>query len=195
MTSFWLAFIPIFVAIDPVGNVALFASLTQGYSADEKKRFAFQAVLTAFLVGIVFGFGGHIIFRVLGITAADFQIAGGILLLILSVREIFGASAKNPEAGVREKWAGVVPLGIPLTAGPAFITTILILHESHYHGMLLVALVANLVIALILFLSSDVITDRLGEAFSKGTAKLVAIFLAAIAVMMMRRGLETFLVR
>src|SRR3954467_14231482 len=76
---FLLVFIPLFVAIDPVGNISIFMALTQGYSRDEKQRLALQAVVTAFVVGITFGFGGHVIFRVLGITPPDFQIAGGIL--------------------------------------------------------------------------------------------------------------------
>lgn len=187
-------FIPLFVAIDPVGNISIYMGLTQGYSREDKRRLAFQAVITAFIVGIAFGFGGHIIFRVIGITSADFQIAGGVLLLVLSIKEIFGTTVKDID-GTHDKWAGVVPLGIPLTAGPAVITTLLILHDSYSQYLLAMALAVNLVIALGFFLCADVITERLGEAFSKGTAKVVAIFLAAIAVMMIRRGVEALVIR
>jgi multiple antibiotic resistance protein len=195
MTSFLLVFIPIFVAIDAIGNISTFLTLTSMQTRDEKRRLAIHATLTAFVVGIVCGFGGHVIFRVLGITPGDFQIAGGLLLLILSIREILGAPNKGIEVPSRDKWIGVVPLGIPFIAGPALITTILILHETHSHMMLIAALAANLAIVLALLSSADAITERLGEAFSRGTAKVIAIFLAAIGVMMIRRGLEALLAR
>ncbi len=193
MTSFLLAFIPLFVAIDPVGSISLFVGLTHGYSRETKRKLALHAVLTALVIGLSFGVAGHVIFRVIGITSSDFQIAGGILLLIHSVKEMFGTTAKKPVDINTDQWIGVVPLGIPITAGPAFITTLLILHDSHHYLVLLSALLLNLGIAYVLFAYSDVIIQKLGEAFSRVFAKLVAIFLAAIGVMMIRRGIEVLL--
>lgn len=193
MTSFFLAFIPLFVAIDPIGNISLFIGLTQGFTPAQKRRLAFQAVITAFVIGTAFGAGGQLIFRFLGITTSDFQIAGGLLLLILSVKEIFGATAKETQGQTKDQWVGVVPLGIPLTAGPAMITTLLILNDTHSQFTLATALTANLLVVLALFLSADKLTSKLGDAFSKVTAKVVAIFLAAIGIMMIRRGIEVLL--
>jgi multiple antibiotic resistance protein len=193
MKSFLLAFIPLFVAIDPVGTLPFFLGLTQGFSAQEKRTLAFQAVVTAFLTGISFGIFGHMIFAFLGITSSDFQIAGGLLLLILSVREMFGLTAKTTEGMASDKLAGVVPLGIPLLAGPALITTVLILHDEIRFVVITLALMANLLIALVLFLFSDRILNRIGLTAPKVVAKLVAIFLAAIGVMMIRKGLEALL--
>src|SRR4051812_25149686 len=96
MQSFLLVFIPLFVAIDAIGTLPLFLALTEGFSRPEKNRLAVQGVVTAFLVGACFGAAGHYIFQLIGITSQDFQIAGGILLLLFSIREIQGHTTKQP---------------------------------------------------------------------------------------------------
>lgn len=193
MESFLLAFIPLFVAIDPIGTLPLFLGLTDGFSRRDKNRLAFQAVITALLMGMSFGVAGHFIFSLLGITSADFRVAGGILLLIFSIREIFGHTTKAPNGGSTDAFIGIVPLGIPVIAGPAMITTLLILHDQHSFLIIMAALAANLLISLVLFIFSDQIIAAVGEAFSKVFAKVVAIFLAAIGIMMIRMGLQAML--
>lgn len=190
MEYFLLAFIPLFVAIDPIGTIPFFLSLTEDLKKSEKRGLILQAVGTAFILGLVFAVGGKLIFSVLGITPSDFRIAGGLLLLILSIREIFGSSVKRvPGATGEDKFIGVVPLGIPFIAGPAMLTTLLILQEEHSLGVILLALLANMFMVFLLYGLSDRIVERLGGAFAKVTAKVVAIFLAAIGVMMIRKGL------
>lgn len=193
--SFFLAFIPLFVAIDPVGTIPMFLGLTDGFTSKEKQHLAFQAVITALVVGLTFGAAGHYIFSLLGITASDFRIAGGLLLLIFSIREIFGNTPKKTEGENPDNVIGIVPLGIPVIAGPAMITTILILHDEHNFLTIAAALVANLLISLVLYVYSEKIIARTGDTVAKVTAKVVAIFLAAIGIMMIRRGLEAWLAR
>src|SRR6266480_933510 len=86
--KFFLAFIPIFVAIDPIGLVALFIGLGTSASPENRKQQAFLGIFTGLCVAIGFIFLGKIIFAALGITVADFQIAGGLILLILAAREL-----------------------------------------------------------------------------------------------------------
>ncbi len=195
MESFLLAFIPLFVAIDPIGLVPMFLGLTDGYSSEQRRRLAIQAVFTAFFLGIGFALAGHYVFRFLGITPSDFKIAGGLLLLIFSIREIFGETPKLSVGIKYEEYAGVVPLGIPLIAGPAMITTLLILNDMHAPFAVLLALIANLVITLYMFIGSEKIFRRIGDVFGRMMGKVVAIFLAAIGVMMIRKGLEALLTR
>lgn len=195
MNSFLLSFIPLFVAIDALGTLPLFMGLTENFTRAQKRKLAFQAVLTALGVGMTFGTAGSHVFALLGITQADFQIAGGLLLVVLSIREIYGDTAKNPGAPAADNFIGFVPLGVPLIAGPAMITTLLILHEEHSYFSILGALVANLIIAWVLLIFSDRILKTIGDATAKVFAKIVAIFLAAIGIMMIRRGLETFLLQ
>lgn len=193
MELFFLAFIPLLVAIDPIGNMPIFLSVTEGFTSAEKRKLAFQAVFTAFAIGLLFGITGHRIFSFMGITPADFKIAGGLLLLIFSVREIYGKSSKITDGETPDSFIGFVPLGIPLIAGPAMITTMLILHDLHSTWTIAWALVANLTLTLAIFVYSDKITKVTGEAFGKAVAKVMAIFLAAIGIMMIRKGLEAFL--
>lgn len=190
MTSFFLAFIPLFVAIDPLGTIPLFISLTEGFTPREKKRLALEAVGTALFVGMTFGFAGHIIFALLGITPSDFRIAGGLLLLIISIKEIFGTTVKKTEGQTADRFIGVVPLGIPLIAGPAMMTTILILHDIHGYLNMIWALLFNLTITYFLLIFSEHIVQAIGEVTTKAIAKVTSIFLAAIGIMMIRHGIE-----
>src|SRR6184192_1319239 len=125
--KFLLAFIPMFVAIDPIGLVAIFMGLGTSASSEHRKRQALLGLLTGLLVSIGFIFLGKAIFAALGITVADFQVAGGLILLGLAGRELLGLGAQD-RAGSDE--FGVVPLGMPLIAGPALLTALLILVDT-----------------------------------------------------------------
>ena len=88
--KFFLAFIPVFVAIDPIGLVAIFMGLGTSASREQRNRQAFLGIFTALCVAVGFIFLGKIIFAALGITVADFQVAGGLILLGLAGRELLG---------------------------------------------------------------------------------------------------------
>jgi multiple antibiotic resistance protein len=195
METLLLAIIPLFVSIDPIGAIPMFLGLTHGFSVAEKRRLAVQAVVTGFIVGLAFCVAGHYVFSFLGITSADFKIAGGILLLVFSVREIFGESVKLAPGPNRDMMTGIVPLGIPLIAGPAMITTILILHDLYRIGVVSLALLFNMAVTWLLFVYADKISSKTGPVFGRVVAKVMAIFLAAIGVMMIRRGIEAIFVR
>src|SRR3982750_4705569 len=122
-TNFSYAFIPIFVTMDIPGLVPMFVSLTQGLPPEQTRRVALQALFTAFAISVVFVIIGKAVFRFLGISISDFQMAGGFLLLMVAMREIFqgGAPRAVPNPNV-----GPVPLGTPLMVGPAVLTSLLI---------------------------------------------------------------------
>src|SRR5213594_3600142 len=107
--KFFLAFIPVFVAIDPIGLVAIFIGLGTSASREERKRQAFLGIFTALCVAVGFIFLGKIIFAALGITVADFQVAGGLILLGLAGRELLGLGPHDSKSFRSE--FGVVPLG------------------------------------------------------------------------------------
>src|SRR6266550_7681219 len=93
--KFFLAFIPVFVAIDPIGLVAVFMGLGTNASREHRKQQAFLGIFTALCVAVGFIFLGKAIFAALGITIADFQVAGGVILLALAVRELVGVGAHD----------------------------------------------------------------------------------------------------
>src|SRR5437899_5025570 len=158
--KFLLAFIPVFVAIDPIGLVAIFMGLGTSASSEHRKRQAFLGLLTGLLVSIGFIFLGKIIFKALGITVADFQVGGGLILLVLAIRELVGFGPQDRGGG--EEF-GVVPLGMPLIAGPALLTALLILIDSVGLVFTLGSLIVNLALVAGALCNADPFTPCLGE--------------------------------
>lgn len=189
-TKFVLSFVPLFFAIDVIGILPIFISLTDGLTNKQRKKLAFESTLTALIVATIFALAGRPIFTFLGITITDFRIGGGIILLILAVTDLL---FPNEERKRRETSIGVVPIGIPLIIGPAALTTILLLVDTYGVFLTMFSIFINLLVVLLVFLNSGFIIKVLGNAGSKAFAKIASLFLAAIAVMMIRVGLMEIL--
>ncbi len=188
--TFWLAFIPLFVAIDVFGVVPFFVALTTGLDKRRKRILTVEATLTAFSISILFLAAGKLIFSFLGITENDFRVGGGVVLLVLAIKDLLFSKKeqRDPESSL-----GVVPIGIPLIMGPAALTTILILVDSHGYLLTIASLLVNMIIVWVVFSQSHRITDLIGKAGSQAIAKVFALFLAGIAVMMIRSGIDQML--
>jgi multiple antibiotic resistance protein len=182
--KFLLAFIPVFVAIDPIGLIALFIGLGTTGSPENRRHQAFLGILTGLCVAAGFIFLGKGIFGALGITVSDFQVAGGLILLVLAVRELVGGPH---DRGAGDDF-GVVPLGMPLIAGPALLTALLILIDTVGVLFTMLSLLLNLALVAVGLCHADRITRWLGKQGLRGVSKLIALLLAAIAVSMIRRG-------
>lgn len=182
---FLLAFIPLFVAIDPVGLIAIFMGLAPNAPREHRQKEGLYGILTALAVSIGFIFLGRIIFSALGITVADFQVAGGLVLLGLAVRELLDLGPQKRNAGMA---FGIVPLGMPLIAGPALLTALLVLVDTVGVLFTIAALVANLLLVEVGFLYARRVEKVLGRPGLNGVSKLIALLLAAIAVSLIRRG-------
>jgi multiple antibiotic resistance protein len=183
--KFFLAFIPVFVAIDPIGLVAIFLGLGTSASREQRKRQALLGILTALGIAVGFIFLGKIIFAALGITVADFQVAGGLILLGLAGRELLSLGSRDRGSGDE---FGIVPLGMPLIAGPALLTALLILVDTVGLVFTLTSLLVNLALVAIAFWNADQFTRWIGQQGLRGVSKIVALLLAAIAVSLIRRG-------
>jgi multiple antibiotic resistance protein len=181
-----LTFIPIFVAIEPFSNVANFIALTQGFTKKQRGNVVRVSIVTASLAVLAFLFVGKGIFVTLGISVSDFLVAGGILLLVVAILLMLGFERIGhwPKEEV-----GVVPLGTPLIAGPAVLTTVLILLDAH--GMLptMFSLLLNMALMGWMFSKAELIVQKLGVGGTRALSRIMGLLLAAIAVMMMRRGI------
>ncbi len=188
--KFLQAFIPLFVAIDPIGLAAVFLGLGQAIAPARRQKIARQATWTGGLVALGFLFLGQSIFTALGISVSDFQIAGGLILFIIAAKELV-LSAKDPET-VSEDF-GVVPLGMPMIAGPASITTLLVLAQTPAIGLrfALLALAVNLAIVIIALRYSHWFGQKIGSTGLRAISKIISMLLAAIAVSMIRHGLKS----
>ena len=184
--QFLKAFIPLFVASDPIGLAAIFLAMSTGVSPAARRRVARQATLTGGFVALAFLFLGRTVFAAVGITISDFQVAGGLILLVLASRElVLPASKESPDANDD---FGVVPLGMPLIAGPALITTLLVLVDTVGLATTLLALAINLALVVAALFYADKLGAWLGKTGLRAISKIVALLLAAIAVAMIRRG-------
>ncbi len=192
METFLSAFIPLFVAIDAFGVLPLYVTLTERMDERQREKLSMQATLTAFIISVAFLVAGKLVFSVLGITEHDFRVGGGIVLLVLAVNDLLFSheTKRNPESTI-----GVVPIGIPLIMGPAALTTIIILVTSYGYVWAIASLVANMVIVWVVFVQAKWITRAMGKAGSRAVAKVAALFLAGIAVMMIRSGITGMLQR
>jgi multiple antibiotic resistance protein len=191
--TFINVFLPVLAAVDAPGILPAFAALTKGLSAKRKRYVIFQSLLSAAGVSLLFLWVGKRILAVLGIQVADFTIAGGILLLLFSLVDQFSSPKKEREVDVSS--IGAVPIGVPLIAGPGVLTVSILLQNQYGFGWTSLSLVVNVLIAGTIFLFSDKLLGLLGNTGSKVLSKLSNLLLAAIGVMMIRRGVEMLIVQ
>jgi multiple antibiotic resistance protein len=185
--SFWLCFVPLFVAVDAIGVLPLYISLTDGAQTNEKRMTILTSVLTASAVGMLFLFVGNAILRTMGITVADFMVAGGIILFLIAIGDI--VTVDKVLRKVNPETLGPVPIGVPLIVGPAVLTTIMLLVREYGFFYTAFATIANIMIAGVFFLLSEYILKWIGKSGTKIISKVASLFLAAIAVMLVRKGL------
>lgn len=181
-----LAFIPVFVAVDAIGVLPIFVSLTRGVSKKEKATIIIQSIITALCVATGFIFLGKAVFRLLGITVGDFMIAGGVVLFCIAIMDILNSEKRRR---IPSKELGAVPIGTPLIVGPAVLTTSLIIIAEYGLLAILISILFNVLLAGVIFSFSHILIKTLGEAGSKALSKVMALLLAAIAVMMIRKGI------
>lgn len=188
-----LTFIPIFVAVDSIGNVPLFLGLVEGTTKKQKHRIILDSVTTATAVAVIFMFAGKLVLRFIGITIADFQIAGGTLLFALALRLLLPFSGGKTLYGdaSRDKMVGVFPMGTPLITGPAVLTTTLMMLDTYGVIPTFTALVINMFIVWLSLVKAEGIMKFLGEGGTRAFAKIMYILLAAIGVMMVRKGVSS----
>src|SRR3972149_1686686 len=139
--EFLLSFVPLFVAIDALGNLPIILTLSEQMTSRERIRMVYIAILTASLVGLGFFFVGKYILELLNISVAHFAIAGGLVLLGLSMRDL--VTGKLMEVPPKEEMIAVVPIGTPLIVGPATLTTLLLLRDEYLLWVVLVAFALN----------------------------------------------------
>jgi multiple antibiotic resistance protein len=208
--DFLSIFLPLFVVIDPAGSVPVYLALTDHHTPAQRRRIALRASIVAAVTGLLFIILGQAIFNFLGVRFADFQIAGGILLVILSIVDLLspGKPSVDDHAPL-DATSGVVPLAVPLIVGPATMTTGLLLvntysktYNDQYgspHGQIIVivmvcaALLLNLLILFAAMWHADKLIALVGKNTMAVVNKIVMILLAAIAVSLIRQGIVSII--
>ena len=190
---FGLTFVPIFIALDAIGSLAIILTWTADLSEEEQRTTLRQALLTALGVGLAFILAGRAVFLLLGITVNDFLLAGGLVLLVLAVIDLVSSVPRESTGIPSGGMFGVVPIGTPLLAGPATLTTILILSEKYGLLPTTISLVLNLMVAWYLFDNAARLTHLLGTGGLRAASKVISLLLAAIAIKIIREGMAAIL--
>jgi len=185
--SLALTFVPLFIVIDAIGNLPFVLALGESLSSREKRRMVHIAAATAAVIGTAFLFLGQFVLDIMGVSVGSFAIAGGLILLVLSIR--YMTSGHMVEA-VPQEMVAIVPIGTPLTAGPATITTLLLLANEFPVYIVLVSFLLNVLVTWVVFLAGGQIARFMGHGGLRAVSRVFSLLLAAIAVSMIIHGLD-----
>jgi MarC family membrane protein len=191
-----LAFSSLFSVINPIEAAPIFVSMTAGVPG-ERRRMAFRACFAAALILAIFAATGGAIFSFFGITLPAFQIAGGILFTIMGLSTLQGDDHERSEetrvAPTRDP--SIVPIGMPLIAGPGAISTVMVLvgqaRDGGHRAGLAIAIAANIVLTLVVLLAAPAIVGRIGETGQRIVSKIMGLITAVIGVQFVLNGVES----
>ena len=191
MSDFWsnfiLTFIPLFIVIDAFGNLPFLIATSEPLEKKAKSKLVNIAIITATAVGLIFLFFGQFILHVMNISVGSFAIAGGIILVVFSILYM---TTGHMVSAVQEELMAIVPIGTPLTVGPATITTLILLATQYPIFTVLIAFAINMAIAWVIFKLASLFARFLGQGGIKAVSQVFNLLLAAIGVSMILRGLD-----
>ncbi len=189
-----LAFSSLFSVINPIEAAPIFVSLTADHAA-HRRRMAFKASFAAAIILALFAATGGAIFAFFGITLPAFQIAGGILFTIMGLSTLQHDEREPRTEGAPRGDPSIVPIAMPLIAGPGAISTVMVLVGQARDGMhraaLAGAIAANIVLTLIVLLAAPWLVARIGETGQRIVAKIMGLITAVIGVQFVLNGVET----
>lgn len=191
--EFWSAAAMLFLILDPLGNIPAFISILDPLPAAQRRRVILRELLIALGILLVFLFAGHAVLRFLGLQQPSLSIAGGVILFLIALNMVFPSRGLQPDLEREDPF--IVPLAVPLIAGPSAIAALLLLATSHpsrlweWAGALGIAWVAYAVI----LLASPRIMDVLGRRGLRALEKLMGMILIMIAVQMLLNGISEYL--
>lgn len=188
-----LAFSSLFSVINPIEAAPIFVSLTS-HDPGQRRRMALKACLAAAVILAVFAAAGGAIFAFFGITLPAFQIAGGILFTIMGLGTL-QHDDREPRAGAAAHAdPSIVPIGMPLIAGPGAISTVMVLvgqaRDGIHRAALATAIGVNIVLTLAILLAAPWLVARIGETGQRIVAKIMGLITAVIGVQFVLNGVE-----
>jgi multiple antibiotic resistance protein len=198
-----LALSSIFFLVDPFAALPTFLAVTAGSDAARRRRMARKASLTALIVLAGFAVAGQTIFRLFGITLPAFEIAGGVILLLIGLDMLEAKRSATQEvvddtaAAAAKEDAGIVPLGIPMLAGPGAITSVMVLvgqaqSSGQTRWQMAAIFAAILITAAVCYLvlgNSDRVARMLGDTGIRILVRIMGLLLVALAVQYFVNGL------
>jgi len=190
------AFVLYFVVIDPIGNTPLFMSITQNQSGRDKIRTAFEGIVIATVVLILFSLIGQFILSYLNISLESFRIAGGIILFLIALEMLFNKRQERKEKilDLNKDKISIFPLAIPILAGPAAITSVIVIatkYQSDFklHLISILGLIGVMIVTLSLFILLAKSDKFINRNIANIISRVIAIILAALSIQYIVDGL------
>jgi multiple antibiotic resistance protein len=195
-----LALSSIFFLVDPFAALPTFLAVTAGVDKLRRRAMALKASLTAWILLSLFAVAGHYIFKMFGITLAAFELAGGVILLLIGLDMLQAKRSATQEVpgeaedAVHKDDAGIVPLGIPMLAGPGSITAVMVLVgqvEGNPWRMfaILAAIFVTAAICYLVLGNSDKVSKMLGDTGVRILVRIMGLLLVALAMQYFVNGL------
>ncbi len=185
------AMLALFIIVDPFGDLPIFIALTEKMTQPERRRVFRSATFTGFALLVVFALLGQQILAVFGISLYSFMIAGGILLLIIAIKLLIEGEWWNPQGSLESLSA--VPIAVPLLVGPGAITATILNLQEFGIAITLVAVVIVFLIVWVVLRLVEPVNRFLGKSGSQIIARIMALFIAAIAVQYILTGVTYYL--
>jgi MarC family membrane protein len=191
--SFASAFVLLLLVLDPFGSLPIFISVLKGVAPERRARVAVRETLIAFSVLLAFMLAGQGFLNLMRLSERSLEVAGGVILLIISIRMIFSGGAEV-YASDSQREPLIFPLAVPLLAGPSAMATVLLLASRQPDRMLhwVGALTLAMALSGIVLLTADRIRRWLGSSMVSAIEKLMGLVLTAIAVEMVLAGLKRY---
>jgi multiple antibiotic resistance protein len=197
-----LALTSIFFLVDPFAVIPLFLAMTTDSPHSERRRMAQRSALTCGIVLCAFALAGSLIFKLFGITLPAFKIAGGIILLQIGIDMLQAKQSgqrttpEETQEGTAKEDASIIPLGMPMLAGPGAISTVMVLvGESHtwwQHGIVYAAIIVSSAAAFLILAGADRVGRYMGQTGIRILMRLMGLLLVALAVQFVANGLIDF---
>ncbi len=187
------AAVTLFLIMDPLGNVPIFNAILSKLEPNRRPRVIGRELVIALLILLGFLFAGNEILAFLGLTQPSLNIAGGILLFIISLRMIFPSRAESNQ-GVETDDPFIVPLAVPMIAGPSTIAVLLLLSSSKPEQIIdwSVALLLAWLVTTALLIASPKILALIGQRGARALERLMGMILVMLATQMLLNGISEF---
>src|SRR3569832_358896 len=192
MTEFSIvAITSVFFLVDPFAAIPPFLVMTAGADSKTRRRMAWRASLTCYIVLTAFALAGGAIFKMFGITLPAFEIAGGLILLLIGIDMLQAkrSTQDNPsetQEGSQKEDVGITPLGIPMLAGPGAISTVMVLMGASptlVHAIpILLAIAVTALASYVILAGADKVRAKIGETGIRIMMRIMGLLLTAIAI-------------
>ena len=192
-------FVLYFVVIDPIGTTPLFLVVTKGLNAKDKNKVAFEGVLIATIVLLFFAFFGNYVLKYLGISFPAFTIAGGVILFLIALEMLFDIRSERKKRSINDKRdkISIFPIAIPLLAGPAAITSVIltISQAEGSYSLLIINIICLISVIFVSFVILRVFTKFqkfINEKIINIFSRVIGIILAALSIQYILDGIKSF---